>query len=504
MEHTFVALPDDYDDVFLYDAGGKAFRQVLWGDWIWIDDTLPDTDPKWRHVLWAPNDPAKRKQLKIKREHTTGSRPLEIIFVDVGQGDGAVLITPERDDRERIIVVDAGEGPEMGEFLDQRFGAYRRGFKFHAAVITHPDEDHYFGFKAIFDSGKIKFDNVYHSGLVERRTGEGFDKVGGLKRDEALRMSFLEDLVETDARMRQLFSGPTNSRKYASVIKSALDNQAVGNFAMLSTAHGTMEDGKSWMPGFAPSEGRPYQIEVLGPYVETGPGGKKRLRKIEDYGKTKNGHSVILRLCFKDFRVLFGGDLNLPAEKHLLMKYAGIDRWPANSTDREAMMAQVRSRFRAEVLKVCHHGSADVTDEFLEAVDPAAFVISSGDQEGHVHPRPDLLGRLGRKGRGQAPVLLSTELQRSTRAREDEILVAQLTRDIEDQIAVQTEARKQRIADAIKTLSRSNVDVDGAIYLKTDGDRLITAFKKESRSDTKKWFYFEYRIADGKLLLVPR
>jgi hypothetical protein len=304
--------------------------------------------------------------------------------------------------------------------------------------------------------------------------------------------------------MRQLFSGPTNSRKYASVIKSALDNQAVGNFAMLSTAHGTMEDGKSWMPGFAPSEGRPYQIEVLGPYVETGPGGKKRLRKIEDYGKTKNGHSVILRLCFKDFRVLFGGDLNLPAEKHLLMKYAGIDRWPANSTDREAMMAQVRPRFRAEVLKVCHHGSADVTDEFLEAVDPAAFVISSGDQEGHVHPRPDLLGRLGRKGRGQAPVLLSTELQRSTRAREDEILVAQLTRDIEDQIVTQTEARKQRIADAIKTLSRSNVDVDGAIYLKTDGDRLITAFKKESRSDTKKWFYFEYRIADGKLLLVPR
>ena len=504
MEHTFVALPENYDDVLLYDDQGKAFRQVLWGDWIWIDDTKPDDDPEFRHVLWAPNDPAKRKQLKIKRAHTTNTRPLEIIFVDVGQGDGAVLITPERDARERIIVVDAGEGPEMGEFLDQRFGAYRKGFKFHAAVITHPDEDHYFGFKAIFDSGKIKFDTVYHSGLVERRTGEGFDRLGGLTRDDALRTSFLEDLVETDARMRQLCSGPTNDRKYAGVIKSALDNQAVGNFAMLSTAHGKLEDSKSWMPGFAPSDGRPYQIEVLGPFVETGPTGKNRLRKIDDYGKTKNGHSVILKLCFKDFRVLFGGDLNLPAEKFLLMKYAGLDRWPSDPADRDAMLVQVRPRFRSEVLKVCHHGSADVTDEFLEVVDPAAFVISSGDQEGHVHPRPDLLGRLGQKGRGRSPVLLSTELQRSTRAREDQRLVTQLTSDIAAQIVRQTTAREQRIGEAIKSLSRSNVDVDGAIYLKTDGERLITAFKKESRSDTKKWFYFEYRIADGNLLLVPR
>jgi len=59
----------------------------------------------------------------------------------------------------------------------------------------------------------------------------------------------------------------------------------------------------------------------------------------------------------------------------------------------------------------------------VAAVNPACFVISFGDQEGHVHPRPDLLGRLGRFGRGESPVLLSTELQRSTREREDQELV---------------------------------------------------------------------------------
>lgn len=506
MNHCFVGLPHDYEDVFLVDGAGKKVRQVLWGDWLWLDDTKPDTDATWRHVVWSPQDPEKRAQLRIRRAHTVDTRPLEIIFVDVGQGDGAVLITPERDERERIIVIDAGEGPEMGEFLDRRFSAYRKGFRFHAAVITHPDSDHYLGFKSIFASGVIKFDNVYHSGLVERPTGDDWERLGGVTPPApGSRISYLSKLVETDAEMRSIFSAPPNRRDYAGTIKAALDKDAVKKFAMLSTAHGTIEEGRSWMPGFAPSDGRDYQIEVLGPVVEPGPGGGNRLRRIGDYGKTKNGHSVLLRLTFKDFRVLFGGDLNLPAEQFLLMHYAGIDRWPTTPETREAMLTRARPRFRCEVMKVCHHGSSDVTDEFLEAVDPAAFVISSGDEEGHVHPRPDLLGRLGRKGRGLSPVLLCTELQRSTRAREDSALVAQLRRDIAEQVRKPDDAAiGKRIDAAIGTLAGSNVAVDGAIYLKTDGTRLITAFRKETGSETDKWFYFEYRIADGKLLLEPR
>jgi beta-lactamase superfamily II metal-dependent hydrolase len=503
MEHVFVALPDKYEKAVLVDERGKAVRQVLWGDWLWIDDTKADTDPQWRHVVWSPNNPAKLRELRIRRAHTTDSWPLEIIFVDVGQGDGSVLITPERDSRERIIVIDAGEGAEMGEFLDQRFGAYRNGMTFFAAVITHPDEDHYLGFQPIFASGKIKFRHVFHSGLVERAVPGKFEKVGGLTPDAQSGAEFLEALVETDAEFRQLFSGPTNRMRYPEMIKAALDNVAVGEFAMLSTVHGSAEDGKTWMPEFAPSDDRDYTIEVLGPFVEQGPNGP-RLRKIGDYGETKNGHSVLLRLSFNNFRVLFGGDLNLPAEKFLLMQYAGIPKWPTAAADRAAMVDKVKPRFRSEVLKVCHHGSSDVTDEFLEAVDPAAFVISSGDEEGHVHPRPDLLGRLGRKGRGESPVLLSTELQRSTRAREDERLSKQLKIDIAAQVAGTPPDRQASIDEAIKSLSRSNVSVDGAIYVKTDGQRLIAAFKKETASDSDKWFYFEYRMTGGELVLVRR
>ena len=503
MEHTFVALPDKYEKVVLVDGNGKAARHVLWGDWLWIDENKPDNDPQWRHVVWSPNDPEKRRELRILRSHTIDSRPLEIIFVDVGQGDASVLVTPERDSRERIIVIDAGLGDEMGEFLDERFKAYQKAMTFYAAVITHPDEDHYLGFRPIFASGKIKFRFCYHSGLVERAVPGKFEKAGGLTPGAQAGEEFLEALVETDAEFRQLFSGPTNRMRYPGMIKEALDNVAVGEFSMLSTAHGTFEDDKTWMPGFAPSDERDYSIEVLGPFVEQGPNGP-RLRRIGDYGETKNGRSVLLRLCFNNFRILFGGDLNRPAEQFLLKKYAGIESWPATPAERKAMIDAVRPRFRSEVLKVCHHGSSDVTDEFLEAVDPAAFVISSGDQEGHVHPRPDLLGRLGRKGRGDSPVLLSTELQRSTRAREDERLSKQLKTDIADQIAGPTPERQTSINEIIKSLSRSNVDVDGAIYVKTDGQRLIAAFKKETASETDKWFYFEYRMTGGELVLVRR
>jgi len=498
LQHAFVALPADYAEVFLVDQAGDNVRHVLWGDWLWIDDSKPDTDPIWRHIVWSPNEPAKRQQLKIRREHTTDSRPLEIVFVDVGQGDGCVLITPERDENERIIVIDAGEGPEMDEFLRGRFGGYNKKIALHAAVITHPDKDHYYGFKRVFESGAISFDHLYHSTLVDRPTGGDWERIGRVGPS-----SVIEGLVETDAQMRQIFAGSANGRDYAGVIKTAIDKNVVGDFQPLSTVHGQPEFDRSWMPGFAPSDPRDYEIEVLGPVVET-TNGARSLRRFGDPGKTKNGHSVILRLSYKGFRVLFGGDLNTPAEKFLLTHYAGLTAWPKDTAGRAAMVATARLRFRSEAMKVCHHGASDVTDEFLEAVDPAAFIISSGDEEGHVHPRPDLLGRLGRKGRGDSPVLLSTELQRSTRPRESRALVDGLTKDIAAQKADWTQARADRIAAAVETLGGTNVSVDGAIYVKTDGDRLITAFKNEIGSDKKKWFYFEYRLTNGELELVKR
>ncbi len=63
--------------------------------------------------------------LFIPEAHSADERPLEIVFMDVGQGDGAVLITPERGADERVIVIDAGLTGRMHHFLSKRFGSYR-------------------------------------------------------------------------------------------------------------------------------------------------------------------------------------------------------------------------------------------------------------------------------------------------------------------------------------------------------------------------------------------
>lgn len=498
MDHVFVDLSPDDEPIFLFTHAGTKVRQVLWGDYLKLDPAHPPQGD-WTFVLWGGAE----TKLKIRTDLTTGARPLEIIFVDVGQGDGCVLITPERDGSERIMVIDAGKTYHMAEFLEQRFRIKdnKKNLKFHAAIVTHPDEDHYGGFREIFGNTKAKFKHLYHSGLVERAVAGQFEKLGGKSKKAGDKVSYLREIAVTDSQTRALFQQPPGGFVYPKMMKAALDRGAVGQYAMVSTRHGQAENGKSWLPSFAPSDGKPYDIEVLGPWVESDAGGDK-LRVLGSYGVTKNGHSVLLRLRFGQFSVLFGGDLNTPAEKFLLRQHTGIGKWPTTIVEREVFIAQARKTFRSDVMKVCHHGAADVTDEFLSAVNPAAFVISSGDEEGHVHPRPDLLGRLGRLGRGFSPVLLLTELQRSTREREDVKVGDSLKALIDKQAAAPTPARKDEIAALIDGLARPNVEVDGAIYLKTDGTRLITAFRNEVNSDKEKWFYFRYTLENG--MLVPR
>lgn len=507
MAHRFVGLPKDDKGktlkTYLFRENRTTkFRQVLWGDWLTIDGEEPDG---WLRVTWGPNGPDPQTVF-IPKEHTTDTRPLEIIFLDVGQGDGAVLITPEHDDSEAVMVIDAGISDNMFEFLLKRFKPYNEDFQFHAAVITHPDEDHYGGFEPIFATPSCGFDVVYHSGLVERPVSGTFEKVGGTQRDLADGVSYISALaIDTDD-ITQLFGDGVDigDFEFPKVMRNALNNPKINAFAMLSTEHGTKEDGRTWMPGFAPADDRGYAIEVVGPIVEFDTAGNPRLRRNGSYGETKNGHSVLLRLHYGNFKVLFGGDLNDKAEKFLLKRLSGLDRFPrAGSQTYTDMIDTASETFGADVMKVCHHGSEKVTDAFIETVNPVAFVISSGDKEGHIHPRPDLLGRLGKLGRSATPVLLSTELQRSTRELEDEKMVQRLIERVNQLRDAPTDNRRDRIMDDIWTLGRSNVIVYGTIYLKTDGERLIAAFRVETGSETKKWFAFEYRFDDqGELQLV--
>jgi hypothetical protein len=102
-------------------------------------------------------------------------------------------------------------------------------------------------------------------------------------------------------------------------------------------------------------------------------------------------------------RILLTGDLNTKSQQSLLDDYQG-------QTD----------VFECDVAKACHHGSGDVSITFLEKMKPAATIISSGDSEGHDHPRANIIAASGLTGhktlKGDSlvtPLVFSTELARS-------------------------------------------------------------------------------------------
>jgi len=110
---------------------------------------------------------------------------------------------------------------------------------------------------------------------------------------------------------------------------------------------------------------------------------------------TRNGHSIVLKLKFGKHTMLLGGDLNIPAQQHL-MQYYGSD-----------------NPFRVDVAKACHHGSSDFHVEFLKKVLPQANVFSSGDNKSFDHPMADAVGSIAKHTRGSHPLLFSTELARA-------------------------------------------------------------------------------------------
>ena len=86
-----------------------------------------------------------------------------------------------------------------------------------------------------------------------------------------------------------------------------------------------------------------------------------------------NDASLVFGMNYKEFDMLFTGDISSEVEKDLL---GTIDR-------------------QFDVLKVAHHGSKNSTcDEFLERINPKVALISAGKDNSYGHPAEETLGRL--------------------------------------------------------------------------------------------------------------
>ena len=132
----------------------------------------------------------------IKRSEMQFERPLEINFIDVGQGDGCHIVTPD----DKHFLIDAGKSDNMYRFLKWRFNlrSPQNSAPPFTVVISHSDTDHYLGFGTIFAKTKeekpqIKIKKVYHNGMIE---GAGAALGTEIKYNGK---TYVTDLCETDA-----------------------------------------------------------------------------------------------------------------------------------------------------------------------------------------------------------------------------------------------------------------------------------------------------------------
>jgi hypothetical protein len=129
------------------------------------------------------------------------------------------------------------------------------------------------------------------------------------------------------------------------------------------------------------------KVRTLGPVKEEH-GGAPALRYLDtgaigsmsDPSLTRNGQSVVLRVDYGKARILMTGDLNFKSQALLLQSVPNEE-------------------FRCDVAEACHHGSDDVWWKFAEAMEPIATMFSSGDNEGHAHPRAKALAMTTKYGR---------------------------------------------------------------------------------------------------------
>lgn len=471
-----------YPAPFVYDApDGDRVEHTIWGDYIGLTGA---EDGDWVQVR------ARGMDGWMRRAEIQTERLLEVNFVDVGQGDGTFLVTPD----DRYLLVDAGLDDNMRRFLSWRFNLrYHPGWRidFLAGVITHPDEDHYGGFNELFDSGRFHFDALYHNGLIERAGGP---RLGPTSQVDGV--TYQTDVVTDLAGLRAIIDDPAKvgGMHYPNLMKTAVEDGIADDVAMLAAG--------GFVQGF--EQDRELSIEVLAP-ITTEIDGRPALRRLGDDGITKNGHSVTLRLRYRDLSVLLTGDLNSASQRRLLERTTGVDPSGADDAEREQLIEAARAVFRSDAAKSCHHGSADFLDEFLAAMDALVTVVSSGDDEPYAHPRPDALGALGRWGRGSRPLIFSTELARS--AKENIKQVQALRAELDGLEAALASAGTdeerhtilEQIAEQASAIERA-IAVYGLINLRTDGHRLVMAQKLERPAPGGvKWDVHRFEQQDGEL-----
>jgi beta-lactamase superfamily II metal-dependent hydrolase len=324
-------------------------------------------DPEILHLLWGDGvkilqQGGARTQVRARSRNRTGwvsneclggKSLMEFYYIDVGQGDGVLIKTPDF----QHILIDGGwprksqdTGKNAADFVDWKFfqDYGMNQIELEAMICSHNDQDHYGGLWDILnpdqqqelDVSKVYVKNFYHAGLGWWKKGKKkwlgeFEP----KKGETFFTQLMEDRADVEASLGG--TGPQLAGEWAHFLRRVTEAKWKNN---QPTTISRLSHLDEHLPGFTTkTDGKPA-IKILAP-VEFDIGGKKAIRRFPGGdSKNTNGNSIMLRVDFGRTRTILTGDLNKSSQTWLLKDYEGHTQ-----------------EFECDVAKSCHHGSDDVS-----------------------------------------------------------------------------------------------------------------------------------------------
>lgn len=245
---------------------------------------------------------------------------LTISMLDIGQGDAVLIQTGAKN-----ILIDTGD--------DKYYEDGKKG-KENTQLLT--------------ELQKLKIDHI--DTLV--MTHAHADHIG--KADKVIAQYGVKELV---------YNGiPSTSKYFVNALKAAKAN---GTKQVKVKAGDVLDFGNG------------VSFEIISPsqsLIDEDTAAIKAKKKVD-----VNNESVVGRLTFGNFAMLFTGDAEGPVEKTMAASYG--------------------KKLKCQVLKAGHHGSkTSSTAEFLKLVQPESVVMSLGANNQYGHPHEALLNRLQKQG----------------------------------------------------------------------------------------------------------
>ncbi len=263
---------------------------------------------------------------------------LQVHVLDVGpiEGDSILIIAPGG----KSVLIDAGDAGKGKVVLDalKRYKVERLDY----FIATHPHPDHIGGADEVLSAIKV--------GMV---IDNGVD----------LSTPVPESAPSSKGSKAKATPPPPPPKKSKTKSVNSFFDEYAAALKQNGAQHEKAQTGKKYDLGGGAI------LTVLGP---TEPFFTKD--HVKAGGNETNANSIVLRLDYGEFSMLFMGDAEAQTEERMLGKDLNL---------------------KANVIKVAHHGSKYATTEnFVKRVQPEAAIISDGAWNRYGHPAQVVLDRL--------------------------------------------------------------------------------------------------------------